>query len=402
MMKNNIIIATVLLIFAYSCSTDTQEQTTDTDYKLEEETVVKVKKQVVAKTLDNSLYELILNDDSANNNLIIFIDPHGDGKFIYNKIKPISNSLNSNIICLKNVENNIQNYIDIISNDIESFEQQTSRNIEHIYIVGFSGGARMAFQYATKNKVSGIVMCGAGIGNMIENTLQFPIAFIAGTADFNFNEQYYSPFSDVAKNENILGLTFNGKHEWPNNDLLLLSVKFLQSKNGEDISKYVSYNDMMNDYNGYLKHNEQYMAFKKIEALSKVFVKNEIKDEFNSFISSKKFKDFATKFEISQQIEFDRNNGLASALPSQNWEWWESQINDIDNIINTTTDNLERDSYKRTKAYLGIIMFSVVNREMKNVNSPNTEKYLKIYEKLEPENEDMLKFKEQYLYQHNV
>ena len=400
-MKNNIVIAIILLIIAYSCSTETKKQTTETDYKLEEKTVVKVKEQVTEKTYDTGLYELILSEDTTNSNLIVFIDPHGDGKLIYDKINSISNKLNSNIICLKNVENNIPNYVDLINTDIDNYKEQTKKEISNLYLVGFSGGARMAFQYANKHKVAGVVMCGAGIGNMIENPLQFPIAFIAGTADFNFNEQYYSPFSDVAKNKNVLGLTFNGKHEWPNNDLLSLSIKFLQSKNGEDISEYVSYNDMMNDYNDYRKHNEQFMAFKKIETINKIFATEQTQKEFDSFISSKRFKDFATKFEISLQIEFDRNNGLASALLSQSWEWWESKINEIDNIIKTSSDNLERDSYKRTRAYLGIVMFSVVNREIKNVNSPNTEKYLKIYEKLEPENEDMLRFKEQYQYQHN-
>ncbi len=398
-----IIIITILLVILFSnCSTETKTVEPELKPELQEKNVVKLKTQLEKKEFDNSLYELILSEDTANKNLIVFIDPHGDGRFIYDKIKPVSESLNSGIICLKNVENNIQNYSELINKDIEKYEKQTNREIEHLYIVGFSGGARMAFQFANKNNVSGIVMCGAGIGNMINNKLNFPITFISGTADFNFNEQYYSPFSEAAKNRNILGLNFKGKHEWPNNELLVLSIKFLQSKQTSDVSKIVDYSNMMNDYNEYLNHNEQYMAFKQIETINKIFDTEQTNKEFNSFISSAIFKNYITEFEISLQIEFDRNNGLASALPSQTWDWWNTKIDEIEKTIETSTDKLERESYKRTKAYLGIIMYSMVNNEINKPNSSQIEKYLKIYEKLEPNNEDMKKFKDLYEYQNKA
>jgi hypothetical protein len=143
------------------------------------------------------------------------------------------------------------------------------------------------------------------------------------------------------------------------------------------------------------------MAYKQIETINKIFDTEQTNKEFNSFISSQSFKNFITEFEVSLQIEFDRNNGLASALPSQTWEWWSNKIDEIDNIISTTDNKSERDSYKRTKAYLGILMYSMVNNEINKPNSKNISKYLKIYEKLEPNNEDLKKFKE-ILYQTHV
>ena len=400
-MKYIIITALLSVLLLSNCSTETKKIESEPKVELQEKTVITVEKQKIKAEFDSSLYELILSDNKTNKNLIVFIDPHGDGKFISDKIKAVSKKFNASVICLNNVENNIPNYIELINKDIENYKKQTNRNVDNLYIVGFSGGARMAFQYANKNKVSGIVMCGAGIGNMINNKLSFPTAFISGTADFNFNEQYYSPFSEAAKNKNILGLNFNGKHEWPSNDLLALSVMFLESKQNTDVLKTLDYSNMMNDYNEYRKHNELYIAFKKIETINKFFDTEQTNTEFNNFISSQSFKDYITKFEISLQIEFDRNNGLASALPSQTWEWWNNKIDEIDNTIKNSTDQLERDSYKRTKAYLGIIMYSMVNKEINKPNSTNIEKYLKIYEKLEPENEDLKKFKEMYEYQNN-
>ncbi len=398
-MKYTLITLILSVILLTNCSTETKQKEPEQKQELQEKNVIAEQKQ--EKEFDNSLYELILSDDTTNTNLIVFIDPHGDGKFIYDNIKAVYKSLDANIICLKNVENNIGNYFQLINNDIENYKKQTNRLVDNIYIVGFSGGARMAFQYANKQDVAGIVMCGAGIGNMINNKINFPLALISGTADFNFNEQYYSPFSNAAKNNNILGLNFNGKHEWPNNNLLVLAIQFIQSKKNASVLKNMNYNDMMNDYNEYRKHNEQYLAFKQIEVINKIFNTEQTNTEFNNFISSDSFKKYITEFEVSLQIEFDRNNGLASALPSQTWEWWNNKIDEIDKTIINSDNELEQNSYKRTKAYLGIIMYSMVNNEINKPDSKLIEKYLKIYEKLEPKNEDMKKFKEMYAYQNN-
>ena len=92
---------------------------------------------------------------------------------------------------------------------------------------------------------------------------------------------------------------------------------------------------------------------------------------------------------------------MANSLPSEDWNWWNNKIDEIDNIIKTSEDKMQTASYQRTRAYLGIIMYSVTSREIKNTSSKNIQKYLKIYEKLEPNNPDLIKFKDIYLYQTN-
>ena len=393
-MKKIFSISVLATIIFASCSSDTN---TETEIKTDVNTIVEqVGDSVgIAATEEKSInYELILSEDTTNKNLIIFIDPHGDGKFIEDKIKGISEKLNANIICLNNVENNIPNYIDLINIDINEFSTKTSIKPDKIFIVGFSGGARMAYQYAIKNNVSGIVMCGAGLGNMIGNHTDFPIVLIAGDGDFNFNEQYYSPFSDIAKDKRVISLTFKGKHEWPNSDLLLFAVNYIKND-----KKAFNYSELMNDFVELKKHNEQYAAFKKIEAINKIFETNETESDFDNFISSESFKVYISNFEKSLQREFDRNNRLANSILTENWDWWDKQINEIDNTIETTNNQLEKASYQRTRAYLGIVMYSVTSRAIESQGKDDIEKYLKIYEKLEPDNPDLKKFKDIYQYQ---
>jgi len=394
-MKKIFSISVLAIIIFVACSSETNKET---EVKTETNQIVEQSSDSITDVTNESSvnYELILSKDTSNKNLIVFIDPHGDGNFISDKIKAISDKLNSNIICLNNVENNIPNYADLINQDIKEFSEKTSINPDKIYIVGFSGGARMAYQYAIKNNVSGIVMCGAGLGNMIENYTNFPIALIAGDGDFNFNEQYYSPFSEIAKDKRVISLSFKGKHEWPNNDLLLFAINYVKND-----TKSFNYSELMNEFVELQKHNEQYAAFKKIEAINKIFSTDETKADFDNFISSESFKAYIGNFEKSLQQEFDRNNRLANSVLTENWEWWNKQINEIDETIKSSNNQLEKASYQRTRAYLGIVMYSVTSREINNQGSKKIEKYLKIYEKLAPDNPDLKKFKDIYQYQSN-
>lgn len=383
----------LLVILFYNCSSETSNKT-DAEQLLD--TTKQNTVNLDTSVYDNRFYELILSKDTSNRNLIIFIDPHGNGKSIADKIKSISEKINSNIICLNNIENNIPNYIELINKDIADFTNQTSIKPDNIYLVGFSGGARMAYAYANSNNIAGILMCGAGLGRMLENHTKYPIAFIAGDGDFNYNEQYYSPFSDIAKNKKIISLSFTGKHEWPNKDMLLFAINFIKNN-----KKAFNYKDLMNDFYDLQKHNKPYASFKKIEAINKIFATKQTEKDFEDYKLSVNLIHYTKNFEKSLQQEYDRNNRLANSLPSEDWNWWNNKIDEIDNIIKTSEDKMQTASYQRTRAYLGIIMYSVTSREIKNTSSKNIQKYLKIYEKLEPNNPDLIKFKDIYLYQTN-
>ncbi len=360
------------------------------------------KPSVTVQKLDaennENLFEQILCNDSTNNNLIVFIDPHGDGKFVLNKVEKISKNLNSNIIFLNNVKNGDNQFVSHITESIEKYIKTNNKTIENLYLIGFSGGARMAFQYALNNKTNGVVMCGAGIGANIEKKLPFPLVLISGFNDFNFIEQYYSPFSQVSKNKNVISIFFDGKHKWANNDLILQAINFLKVKNNDIYSKkQFNLSDLMNNFNDYKKHQNTFLAFKEIEFANKIFDNNITNTAINNFLKTQELSNFVKTFELFLTKEQEKNNELASNLEIKNWNWWEKQISEIDYNIKNTKQNLETNSLHRTKAFLGMLMYSVVSKEIEITNSQNIDKYLKIYEKLEPQNADMLKFKDIYI-----
>ena len=375
-MKTNTIALLILLFLSSSCSDKAK-------------TKVKDNKPVSNSLSDNSaLFESITSDDS--NTLFVLIDPHADGKLALSKFKDISSELNLNVIALNNVKNNIKNFEELITRDIAAF----NGNKDKMFFVGFSGGARMAYQYAIKHRVAGLIMCGAGIGNEMNIPHSFPIMLVSGTKDFNYLEQYYSPFSKLSKDKSLISMHFYGIHEWPPEQLLKQASKFILEKSNTGFKAEFSSEDIMKQYSSYLNNNEQFQAFKQLELLSKVFPSDaSVKEQMEAYLTKKEFIFYMKNFEKIMQNEINRNKALVKNLPVKDIDWWFKVLDELDVDISSKSSKLQYESYCRTKAYMGVVMYSYVGREMQNPNSKNLKKYIRIYEKLEPENEDMLRFK---------
>ncbi len=372
-MKKNLFILFILFLIA-SCGNTA------------ENSKVSNKKEKKTEKYETGSFEFLQSKNSkkAKENLIVVIDPHGDGKLAVSEFKDIVENFDCTIIGLNNVENNLPDYSEKIKSDINDAVEILDLNIQHLFITGFSGGARMAFQYGISHNVSGVLMCGAGINLQKVGNLKFPLAMIIGTKDFNFIEQYYSPYSPIVKNKKILTLVFEGIHEWPPEDDINTAVSFLFSKN--KLSS-VKENELKEEAKTFLNRKEYFKAFKMYEASYKMNNKNS-ETELNNLLNDNKFKTFIKEYETSLQKEIDRNQTYIGYLSGKNLNWWHSEILRINKTMKLK-DKFKAASFARSKAYLGIAMYSFVNKEITNPWSKNIDKYLKIYEYLEPENPDM-------------
>ncbi len=369
----------VLFVLIVAC--DNQAENTNT---------VKKSDKVIKNTLSEN-YEVLQseNKQKAKETLIVVIDPHGEGKLAVSEFKEITNNFDCTIIGLNDVENNIPGFEEKIKTDINSAKKNLNLNIKHLFITGFSGGARMAFQYALSHTVNGVLMCGAGVNIQKVSSLNFPLAMIIGTKDFNFIEQYYSPYSDVVTNKKVLTLLFEGKHEWPPEGTILTAMTFLFQKNGINSVKQIS--DYKTQADNYLNNKNYFKAFKSFEAYYKMCKDEEQKSAetaLNNLLKNPSFKSFIIQYEASLQKEIDRNNNYIQLLNKNDLTFWHNEVLKI-NHLKKSKNVLEAASYARTKAYLGIAMYSFVNREIANPWSKTLDKYLKIYEMLEPENPDL-------------
>ena len=87
-------------------------------------------------------------------------------------------------------------------------------------------------------------------------------------------------------------------------------------------------------------------------------------------------------------------------MDKQDTTWWKQEIQNIDKSAADKKDKLQSDSYARTRAFLGILLYSKTSAAFRNQGAKNQiTKYLKIYELLEPDNPDVYYYKALYAYQ---
>lgn len=350
---------------------------------------------VANSTKIESNFEYIAQNDTGlcSNALIVVIDPKGDGKLALNKFLGVANIFGCAVIGLNDVRNNDANFIEKINNNIENAKKLLKFEPKTIIIAGFSGGARMSYFFSTSKKVDGLILCGAAPDLNELKDISLPVVMIVGNKDFNFKEHYYSPYSDFSKNMNILSLIFSGKHQWPNDEFLTIAAAFIFSKNGYTINKEFLNSDSLvalaNKQKNYLlEANLLEAAYKTCSSAQQ----NKFKQKYDKFISQSIVKSYFKKLDGIVQMEEQRNSTYINQLSVQNTQWWAKEI-EMMNQKTTNSDSLLAKSYSRTLAYLGVAMYSFVRKELANPQSYYVDKFLQIYQLLEPNNPDMWFFR---------
>jgi pimeloyl-ACP methyl ester carboxylesterase len=144
--------------------------------------------------------------------LLIILDSGGDGLFALKKVTPALTHIPCVAIASDVVKNNFADYESAIEMLISEASRLHQVNSNQVFLVGFSGAARMAFSYSTTHSVSGVIMCSAAPPR--NAAISCPVYVISGTADFNFGETYRNPvqpgFALPYKTD-----YFKGTHAWP-------------------------------------------------------------------------------------------------------------------------------------------------------------------------------------------
>jgi hypothetical protein len=326
--------------------------------------------------------------------LFVLIDPHGNGKLAVNKFRSALQDYQIIVVGLNNVRNNTPNYDVLIKQAVEAALQVLPADNVHIFYSGFSGGARMAFQYALKNNCKGVIMCGAGPQNNMLMKADFPIVAVSGIKDFNFIEQYYSPASPLVRKPDFISLYFNGKHEWPPSEIVNESISFLLMKSEllENINEK-TIKPILNKKDSLLSAQEYLLAFKVLEKAYKTCdddFKDTLLAELKVMNKNQRIKTFFLSFEEILKMEISRHQEYYRCLFTKDINWWLDAINKIDVKTKGAEDFLITYSFLRTRAYLGVLLYSVTSAAVYEQRDNNLiEKLLILYENLEPENPDV-------------
>ena len=348
---------------------------------------------------ENKLYDSYIPKNlKLRNTLVIAIDAHANSALAIEKLRWSAENYGFNLIALKNVGNNDINFNPHIFQATQQAIGDLKLTPLKIFYIGFSGGARMALLYAQQQYASGVVMIGAGPGQQ-EQTFNFPLAMISGTHDFNFIEQYHPINSPQMDNPELITIHWQGKHEWPDSTFIDEAMSFVLYKSQtipeQDIIRKPQLEkakQAQNDNNILLYSKELELIFKTSTGKMHDRTKQSIED----IRKSQKANQYFVQLSNILTAEQKRNKIYDYSLNDNPLDWWVSTISKLNNL-SKNQKGMEADSYARTKAYLGILLYSKTYAAVAGQgNAKLLPKFFEIYELIEPENPDLFYFKAVY------
>jgi hypothetical protein len=323
--------------------------------------------------------------------LLIVLDSHGDGLLAVNKTLPAVANIPCIIVGSDLIRNNYPDYLNAIRTLINDVRQKFQVSGDQIYLSGFSGGARMALDYALRSHVNGVLMCGAGIDMNTLQSLSFPVYMIAGTTDFNFAETYYNPLQKPAQLK-FLSDYFRGKHEWPPAEMIKEGLLFLMGKSiprGEELLKKES--ELLAEKADSLQASGE--SLYTLKALEKALAfdpdNKRAKKQLKDIQDNQKLLAKIDQIESDLTLEGKISQAYSSASMEKDSSWWANEIKQLSVEIDKNTGD-QKDHFMRIKAFLGILFYSRLNGLIRT--EPGNKQIvhlLSAYKKIEPENPDV-------------
>jgi predicted esterase len=360
--------------------------------------------KIAQKKINTSTKKLYESYQAKNKNLsnVVFIalDAHADTKLAISNLRWSAENYGFNLIALKNVENNDPQYQQHIQKGLSQAINDLDIKPTKLFLIGFSGGARMALNYAQNHKADGVIMLGAGPGKQ-NKEFSFPLAMVSGTQDFNFSEQYYPINSQQVFNPNLMTLHWREKHEWPDSSIIDEAVSFILYASSTISVKNIYRKSQLERAKQAQQENNLFFYFKELELIFKTStgdIHDKTQQSIKDIRKSGKAIQYFNRFNKSLVNEQKRKQVYIKDLDEKPMDWWKQAIENMDNMI-ASEDNILADSYARSKAFMGILLYSKTSAAISGRgNAKLLPKYLEIYQLIEPQNPDLFYFKAKYAY----
>jgi hypothetical protein len=364
----------------------------------------KVNAQVSCQKDRNITYALYLpqNYTSARKfPVIIAFDPHGNGVFPLEKYKTLADKYGYILMGSNDSKNGLDmntegGIIDAL------FGETTGRytiDTTRIYVMGFSGGARIASIIGFyQGGVAGVIGCGAGFpGSSQPARFKPDYISIVGNADFNMNELITLDKKLDEANYTHAMIIFNGKHEWPPVDIMenafiwteLCSMRKGQIiKNDQIIQNFVqSEKDLISKDkekgNALAEYNHLLNLTRFVNGLMPV---DDLKKSLGEVSKSAAYKSQQKQLQQISGKEKKEQQALNDDFFTKDIGWWKRKIKNYEQLITQGKDSSEVRMYKRLKSYLSLLCYMSYNRVLSSNDSVAAKHAMDIYEVVDPEN----------------
>lgn len=384
-----LILCVVFLLGLFSCGKENIRQ---------EQKIKIAEKPESCLTNPENTYEIYIPElsvDSEKLPLVVIIDSHGNGKFALGKFRSAAQQYPAIFAASNLVKNGFENYSGAIQTLIDDVKQKYPVG-ETVFITGFSGGARMAIEYAKNHRVNGLLVCGA-LANIDQlNAVQCPVFSISGTDDFNFIETAQYIFQEQQIPANLKIELIHASHNWPDSMTLANALGFLYLSGNGKIKSSVE-KSLARDYGNSQKSRIDSLKTKDDLIMAALVARNmsvtapfsedkTFTKTYGEIKSTSEYTDQLNQLKKSLQFETEVRQPYIEAFSTKDSIWWEKEIKVIGEKIGSEKNQFNMDMYKRIKAFWGIACYSFGNQAIKQKDVTQLKKIIAVYRMLEPEN----------------
>ncbi|HLC83744.1 MAG TPA: hypothetical protein VJI69_07930 [Bacteroidia bacterium] len=402
----------IFTFFIFSCSSDSGKTNTVVETKDSIPAKENFAKGQVIENITNlsdasQSYALYLpstySSDKAYPAIYIF-DAHGTGKLPVSMYKNLAEKYGYILIASNNSKNGTPwDQTQVIANNLFSDSQQRlSINASRIYVLGFSGGARVANGLCiTNGAIAGAICCGAAApaANSKDPRSNYTFLGICGNQDFNYIEMRKYDMVDLAgRPVKHAFIEFDGKHEWPKEEIM--NEAFLWTELGAMRKEPKLKND------AFVKENIlRYSAkIKSAQQNNKPFeVYNHVRRTINFFDGLTDLKEYYDIYNpLKANAEVDKNLKreeeiwkkeeelkayYTEGFQTKNIDWWKQEVSTINQKIKSA--GVEQTlMYKRILDYLSLVAYLQTTNALKQQNLPATKMFCHIYLIVDPTNNE--------------
>ncbi|MEI6695603.1 MAG: hypothetical protein WCO13_06015 [Bacteroidota bacterium] len=350
-----------------------------------------------------SLYLPTTYDISKSSPVIYAFDPHGDGGIPVHLLKDIAEKLHYVVIGSNNIRNGLSpddmNYS--LSQLLKDTKIKLAIDTNRIYLLGFSGGARVASSLAQSLPgVQGVIACSAGF-QAGTTAPPYPFIGISSFGDMNLLEMKKLNASLQKLNANSYMMLFDGKHEWPPQPILTEAVTILElnamkknliPQDKKMIAEFLVDNTMK---------AEKLLQFNAVDSSVKAYIILQrtlaVLDQLTDISKTKALCSMiATKPDILQfmkeqdaleNIEAQKQAEFMAAFENKNDVWWNAELKKLD-LDAKDQNSLKSNMASRLKGYISLSCYSYSNRSLQSQNWNYAALFTHIYQKVDPENPD--------------
>ena len=417
MLRYKLFSVLILCLVFISCHSNGTKTKTDTSAQAKD-TVVPVAKE---KFQTGVVIDNVVNNSDAGQSYALYLpgnysiektypvvycfDAHGTGKLPVDKYKELAEKYGFILVGSNNSKNgNAWETSSAIAEKLfADVQTRIAVNTKRAYLLGFSGGARVANGLTiTNGAISGAICCGAAAPgtNSANPRNDYTFLGIGGTADFNYTEiKKYCMVDLAGHNVKHAMLSFDGKHEWPPVATMDEAFWWLELgemrktpayKNDSLIKKHITPD--LKQIDALIKKKQTFEAF---ELCKKTITFYDMLTDLTSCFAL--YKTLNASPEIDKALR-DEEVGWAKEdqlkqyylknFESGDFARWQVEINQLNQKIKNGKDKAEVLIDKRVLDYLSLAAYMQASGAVKQNNIQAAQYFCKIYVLVDPTNNE--------------